>query len=97
MKPYLLSLCAGLLVGVIYSLLNVRSPAPPVIALVGLLGILVGEQLPPLARQVFGHGPDEVSWTQHQVKPHVFGRLPGGQAPTQRMDGAAPPREEDKA
>lgn len=48
MKPYLLSLGAGLLVGVIYSLLNVRSPAPPVIALIGLLGILVGEQLPHL-------------------------------------------------
>ncbi len=52
MKPYLLSLGAGLLVGVIYSLLNVRSPAPPVIALIGLLGILVGEQLPPLVRQL---------------------------------------------
>ena len=41
MKVYLLSLGAGLLVGIVYSLLNVRSPAPPVIALVGLLGILV--------------------------------------------------------
>ena len=46
MKPYLVSLAVGLLVGVIYALFNVRSPAPPVIALVGLLGILVGEQLP---------------------------------------------------
>lgn len=50
MKVYLLSLGAGLLVGVIYSLLNVRSPAPPVVALIGLLGILVGEQLVPLAK-----------------------------------------------
>jgi xanthosine utilization system XapX-like protein len=33
MKPYLLSLGAGLLVGVLYSLLGVRSPAPPAIAL----------------------------------------------------------------
>src|SRR5437667_3037413 len=32
MKAYLISLAAGLLVGVIYNLLNVRSPAPPVIA-----------------------------------------------------------------
>ena len=32
MKPYLVSLGVGLLVGIIYSLLNVRSPAPPVIA-----------------------------------------------------------------
>lgn len=50
MKTYLLSAAAGLLVGVIYALLNVRSPAPPAIALVGLLGILAGEQLPSLAR-----------------------------------------------
>jgi XapX domain-containing protein len=39
MKACLLSFGAGLLVGVVYSLLDVRSPAPPVIALVGLLGI----------------------------------------------------------
>ena len=38
------------IVGVIYGVLNVRSPAPPVIALVGLLGILIGEQIVPLAR-----------------------------------------------
>jgi len=44
MKPYLFSLGAGLLVGAIYGLLGVRSPAPPVIALLGLLGILIGEQ-----------------------------------------------------
>ena len=44
MKIYLMSLSVGVLVGVIYSLLNVRSPAPPVVALVGLLGILIGEQ-----------------------------------------------------
>ena len=43
MKMYGLSLLAGLLVGVIYGLLDIRSPAPPVIALVGLLGILAGE------------------------------------------------------
>ena len=38
MKPYLLSLGAGLLVGIVYSLLGVRSPAPPIIALVGIRG-----------------------------------------------------------
>ena len=45
MRVYLLSLGAGLLVGIIYSLLNVRSPAPPVVALAGLFGILIGEQI----------------------------------------------------
>lgn len=52
MKPYLLSLGVGLLVGVIYSLLTVRSPAPPTIALLGLLGMLIGEQVIPLAKQL---------------------------------------------
>jgi len=52
MKAYLLSLGAGLLVGIVYSLLGVRSPAPPVIALLGLAGILAGEQIVPLAKKV---------------------------------------------
>lgn len=43
MLPYLLSLGAGLAVGVAYGLVGVRSPAPPVIALIGLLGMLMGE------------------------------------------------------
>lgn len=44
-QPYLLSLAVGLGVGVIYGLLAVRSPAPPIIALIGLLGMLAGEAL----------------------------------------------------
>jgi len=51
-KPYLLSLGAGLLVGIVYSLLDVRSPAPPVVALLGLAGILAGEQVLPLAKRL---------------------------------------------
>ena len=35
MKLYLMSLGAGLLVGIIYALIDVRSPAPPIVALVG--------------------------------------------------------------
>lgn len=41
--PYLISLGIGLGVGVLYALLGTRSPAPPVIALLGLLGMLIGE------------------------------------------------------
>jgi XapX domain-containing protein len=52
MKAYLLSLGVGFLVGVIYSVLGVRSPAPPVIALIGLLGILAGEQTVPFAQRL---------------------------------------------
>ncbi|KQR72994.1 XapX domain-containing protein [Rhizobium sp. Leaf341] len=77
MKIYLLSLGTGLLVGIIYGLLNVRSPAPPVIALGGLLGILVGEQVIPLAKSLWSQEPAAVSWFG-QVKPHMFGHLPKG-------------------
>lgn len=76
MKLYLLSLAAGLLVGVIYGLLNVRSPAPPVIALVGLLGILAGEQIPSFVRQIWRGEAQSLSWLHHQVRPHMFGQLP---------------------
>ena len=57
MKPYLISLAAGMLVGVVYSMLSVRSPAPPTIALVGLLGMLLGEQVLPVAKRVLGREP----------------------------------------
>jgi XapX domain-containing protein len=52
MKVYLLSLGAGLMVGIIYSVINVRSPAPSLIALLGLLGMLGGEQVIPGMKQV---------------------------------------------
>jgi XapX domain-containing protein len=84
MKVYLLSLGAGLLVGVIYSLLNVRSPAPPLVALVGLLGILAGEQIVPVARQLLcGHGLAS-AWHQAKCAPHMFGMLPGRQSDQSR-------------
>lgn len=52
MKPYLLSLGIGVVVGLTYSLTGVRSPAPPIIALVGLLGMLIGEQALPLGKRL---------------------------------------------
>jgi XapX domain-containing protein len=76
MKAYMMSLAIGTLVGVIYALFQVRSPAPPVIALVGLLGILLGEQIPPLIKQVWAKEHERGSWIQGQVRPHVFGELP---------------------
>jgi XapX domain-containing protein len=80
MKIYLMSLAAGILVGIVYSLLNVRSPAPPIVALIGLLGILVGEQVLPLVRTVWKREPAALSWL-HEVKPHMFGHLPRGSRP----------------
>jgi XapX domain-containing protein len=83
MKPYLLSLAAGILVGLVYSLVRVRSPAPPVVALVGLMGILAGEQIPTLVKQVLSRQVSATAWVTQQVKPHCFGQLPqGAQPPT---------------
>ncbi|MBB3963014.1 XapX domain-containing protein [Rhizobium metallidurans] len=81
MKLYLLSIGAGLLVGIVYSLLNVRSPAPPVVALVGLLGILLGEQLIPFAKTLIAREPAAMSWI-NQIKPHMFGHMPKGEGRT---------------
>ena len=80
MKVYVLSLGAGVLVGVIYSLLNVRSPAPPLVALVGLLGILAGEQIIPVAKQIISGQGLAAAWRQAKCAPHMFGMLPGRQA-----------------
>jgi XapX domain-containing protein len=77
MKVYLLSLGAGVLVGIIYSLLNVRSPAPPLVALVGLLGILIGEQAIPIGKQMIAGSALSVAWRQAKCAPHIFGMLPG--------------------
>lgn len=76
MKIYLVSLAVGLLVGVIYGALNVRSPAPPVVALVGLLGILLGEQIVPLAKRLLSSEPVTATWAREQCGEHVFGELP---------------------
>ena len=77
MRTYLVSLGAGLLVGIVYSLLTVRSPAPPVVALVGLLGILVGEQIVPVAKHMLEGSHLAAAWRQSQCTPHIFGLLPG--------------------
>jgi XapX domain-containing protein len=40
MKPMLISFRVGLVVGAIYALLRVRSPAPPLIALAGVEALI---------------------------------------------------------
>jgi XapX domain-containing protein len=82
MKPYLLSIGAGLLVGVIYSLLNVRSPAPPAIALLGLLGMLLGEQAVPIVKRLMTKAP-VVAYLR---SPECAGQVLGGHA----VPGAGP-------
>ncbi|MGK9171082.1 XapX domain-containing protein [Inquilinus limosus] len=78
MKIYVTALAVGLLVGVIYSLLNVRSPAPPVVALIGLLGILAGEQVVPVAKRLFSGERLSLGWLKSECGEHVFGALPTG-------------------
>lgn len=79
MKMYILSLGVGLLVGIIYSLLNVRSPAPPLIALLGLLGMLVGEQVIPVGKQLLSGTTFSSACTRTHAISHIFGQLPGRQ------------------
>jgi XapX domain-containing protein len=81
MRMYLVSLGAGLLVGVIYSVLGVRSPAPPLVALIGLLGILIGEQLIPVGQRVLAGCDLSSAWQQSACTAHIFGNLSGRQAP----------------
>ena len=53
MTGFVVSLLMGLVVGVAYGLVQVRSPAPPLIALVGLLGMVLGEQAVDMAKHHF--------------------------------------------
>jgi len=84
MKPYLLALGAGVLVGIVYALLGVRSPAPPIVALVGLLGILIGEQIPPVIKRIAA-GKASVAALRADCEDHLFGALPG-RDPANRRD-----------
>jgi len=44
MKVLFISFVVGLGVGILYGLIRVKSPAPPIVALLGLLGMVIGEQ-----------------------------------------------------
>ncbi|MFL9984898.1 DUF1427 family protein [Paraburkholderia sediminicola] len=47
---YLIAFGAGFVVGLLYFLVRVHSPAPPLIALAGLLGIVIGEHAIPFVQ-----------------------------------------------
>ena len=44
MKALFISFAVGLIVGVAYGVIRVKSPAPPIVALLGLFGMVLGEQ-----------------------------------------------------
>jgi XapX domain-containing protein len=73
MKLYLVSLGVGILVGVIYALLQVRSPAPPVVALIGLLGMLIGEQVVPPVKRLLAGEAVTAAWFHHACLPRITG------------------------
>lgn len=75
MKPYLVALAIGLMVGAIYSLLGTRSPAPPMIALLGLLGMLLGEQATMLTKRVL-HGQEVALFWRTSCAERVTGLPP---------------------
>jgi XapX domain-containing protein len=51
MISYLVSLLMGTAIGAAHGLFQVRAPAPPLIALVGLLGMALGQQAKPSTRR----------------------------------------------
>lgn len=65
---YAISLGVGLIVGIAYALIGVRSPAPPLVALAGLLGMVGGEQVVPLVK----------SWITPETVAMVGSSNPGG-------------------
>jgi XapX domain-containing protein len=73
---YLISLGAGILAGLLYGLINVRSPAPPAIALIGLLGMLVGEQIVPVAKRMIDGAPLTKAWSASEYRPKITGVQP---------------------
>lgn len=80
---YLISIGAGVLVGVIYALINVRSPAPPAIALLGLLGMLIGEQMVPIAKRMIDGQPLSTVWFAKECVPRITGLPPAADAPAE--------------
>ncbi|PMS21748.1 XapX domain-containing protein [Trinickia dabaoshanensis] len=81
MKPYILSLLAGVLAGVVYYAIGVQTPAPPAVALVGLLGMLAGEQIIPLAGRMWAGLKPGAAWREAKCSRHIFGALPSSEAP----------------
>ncbi|VVE47018.1 XapX domain-containing protein [Pandoraea soli] len=86
MKLYLVSLGVGVLVGIIYGGLGVRSPAPPAVALIGLLGMLIGEQVVPPVKRLLAGEPVNLVWFHRECVPKITG-LPGPVAQATKEDG----------
>jgi len=76
MKLYLVSTGAGIFIGMVYAVIGVRSPAPPLVALCGLLGILFGEQVVPVGKRVLRGEPITAGWLARECVPKITGAPP---------------------
>ena len=76
MKLYLVSLAVGILVGIIYAALGVRSPAPPLVALCGLFGMLLGEQVLPIGKRIVRGDSVTPAWLAKECAPKITGAPP---------------------
>ncbi|WP_045046995.1 XapX domain-containing protein [Rouxiella chamberiensis] len=76
LKSYVISLVVGILAGVIYGCMAINSPAPPIIALLGLFGMLVGEQIIPLLKRIIKRQPVTMAWFRHECVPKISGTPP---------------------
>jgi XapX domain-containing protein len=72
MRISVVALATGGLVGIIYVLIDVRSPALSAAALVGPFGILTSEQVAPVAKRSLIGEPLYLCWLKTDRVPHVF-------------------------
>jgi XapX domain-containing protein len=93
MRIYIMALATGIAVGFFYGCLGVRSPAPPVVALVGLFGILIGEQILPVGQHLLAGHSLRAAWTRALADQHVFGLLPGRHKHDQQLSNQGKPGE----
>jgi XapX domain-containing protein len=68
MTGYVVSLVMGVAVGVAYGFVQVRSPAPPLIALVGLFGMVLGQHAIVAARHRFAPTSTSVQQARGDVQ-----------------------------
>jgi len=74
-KAYAVSLAAGVLAGIIYVILDVNAPAPPIVALAGLTGMQIGEHIIPLMTRLIKRQPVNLRWFRHEYH-HKIGDNP---------------------
>ncbi|MGF6773760.1 XapX domain-containing protein [Paraburkholderia sp. GAS199] len=87
---YLISLGVGFGVGLLYWLLKVQSPAPPLIALAGLLGMVLGEHAIPVVKaQFFAQAASTQVVGQAAVpNPNVATQTPSAAKPGPAREGS---------